>query len=250
MLRLHSIETMGLVDGPGIRTIFFLQGCPLHCIYCHNPDTQNTLKGKEVSVDYLVEKAKRMKPYFKNGGGVTISGGEPLIHGKDLIKLIDSLHKENIHVCLDTSGIGNSNYYEEIIDKVDLILLDIKHYNILGFKEMVGFSNDKLLKFIDYIKNSFTPIWIRHVMVPGFTDSKEDMENLVKFIHPISKNIEKIEILPYHTLGIKKYEEIGKDYKLKGVEAMDKKKAKSLESYANSLLELYRKESVKEKTQK
>lgn len=243
MLRLHSIETMGLVDGPGIRTIFFLQGCPLRCLFCHNPDSQNPQKGKEVSINYLVEKAKRMKPYFKNNGGVTISGGEPLIHGNELIKLIDALQKEDIHVCLDTSGIGNSKYYDEIIKKVDLILLDIKHYDILGFKKMVGLSNEKLLKFMDYVKKSSTPIWIRHVMVPGFTDSKEDMEKLVEFIHPISENIKKIEILPYHTLGVEKYEKLHRDYKLKGVEAMNKKKAKSLESYANSLLELYKKEN-------
>lgn len=249
-MRLHSIETMGLVDGPGIRTIFFLQGCPLRCLFCHNPDTQNPLRGKEVSIDFLVKKAKRMKPYFKNGGGVTISGGEPLIHGKELIKLIDALKKENIHTCIDTSGIGNSNYYKEIINKSDLILLDIKHYDILGFKKMVGLSNDKLLKFMDCIKESTTPIWIRHVMVPGFTDSKEDMVKLVKFIYPIYKNIEKIEILPYHTLGVKKYEELGLDYKLKGIPPMDKNKAKELEIYANSLLKSYIKESVKNKTQK
>lgn len=245
MLRLHSIETMGLVDGPGIRTVFFLQGCPLRCLFCHNPDTQNPKNGKEVSVDFLVGKAKRMKPYFKNGGGITLSGGEPLLQAKELIELIDALKNENIHVCLDTSGVGNSKYYEEIIEKVDLILLDIKHFDNLGFKKMTGLSNDKLLKFMGYIEKSSTPILIRHVMVPGFTDSKEDMKGLVKFIEPISDNIEKIEILPYHTLGVHKYQELGLDYKLKDVPAMDKNKAKDLEIYANSLLELYKKDSVK-----
>lgn len=243
MLKLHSIETLGLVDGPGIRTVFFLQGCPLRCLFCHNPDSQNLTGGKDVEIDYLVEKAKRMKPYFKNDGGVTISGGEPLTQAKELINLIDALRKEDINVCLDTSGIGDSSYYDEIISKVDLILLDIKHYSFSGFKKMTGLSNDNLLKFMKSVKKSHTPIWIRHVMVPGFTDSKKDMEEIVKFIEPISKNIEKIEILPYHTLGVKKYENLGREYKLKGVKPMDKTKARELESYANSLLESYKKDS-------
>lgn len=236
MANLHSIETMGLLDGPGIRTVFFLSGCPLRCLFCHNPDTQNPSCGHPISTEQIVKRAIRMKPYFKNSGGVTLSGGEPMANGKFLLETILALKKEGIHVAVDTSGIGDRRYYEDIVNEADLILLDIKHYDPIKFEEITGAKQDLLLEFITCIKNSDVRIWIRHVMMPGYTDSKEDMQKLVDFVRPIKKNIDKLEILPYHTLGVEKYEELGIDYKLKGMSPMDKKIAKNLENYANSVL--------------
>lgn len=236
MTKLHSIETMGLLDGPGIRTVFFLSGCPLRCVFCHNPDTQKGDFGRDITTDEIVNRAKRMKPYFKNGGGVTISGGEPLASASFLLDTIRALKNENIHVAIDTSGIGDENYYKDIINEVDLILLDIKHYDPFFFEAITKAKIDKLKIFMDQLKKSDTKVWIRHVMMPFVTDRKEDMDKLVEFVKPIKKNIEKIEILPYHKMGIDKYKELGKDYKIKNMEAMDIKKAKDFEKYANFML--------------
>ena len=237
MAKLHSIETMGLVDGPGIRTVFFLSGCPLRCVFCHNPDTQNPSYGRDITVDEIVRKAKRMKPYYKNGGGVTISGGEPLASGKFVLDTIRALHNEGINVAIDTSGIGDEKYYSAIAREADLILLDIKHYDPYFFKEITQIYQDKLLKFIKEIKKNNTRIWIRHVMMPFVTDTKEDMKKLVEFIAPLKKNIDKLEILAYHKMGVNKYKILGRDYKIKNMKAMDKKKAKELEIYANNILQ-------------
>ena len=236
MAKLHSIETMGLVDGPGIRTVFFLSGCPLRCVFCHNPDTQSMDYGREITVEDMVNRAKRMKPYFKNGGGVTISGGEPLASGAFVLDAIRALHEEDIHVAIDTSGVGDLGYYDQIAKEADLILLDIKHYDPYFFEEITKNHQDKLIKFMDAIKKTDTRVWIRHVMMPFVTDTKEDMEGLVDFIRPIKKNIDKIEILPYHKMGICKYTDLGKAYRLENMEAMDKNKAKDFEIYANNML--------------
>ena len=236
MAKLHSIETMGLVDGPGIRTVFFLSGCPLRCVFCHNPDTQSMAYGKDITISDLVERAKRMKPYFKNGGGVTISGGEPLLSGAFVLDAIKGLHKENIHVAIDTSGIGDEKYYEQIVKEADLILLDIKHHDPYFFNEITKNRQDKLIKFMETIKKTDTRVWIRHVMMPFVTDSLEDMDNLAHFVAPLKKNIDKIEILPYHRMGIGKYEDLNKEYDLSHMAAMDKDRAKDFESYVNNML--------------
>ncbi|WP_299033540.1 pyruvate formate-lyase-activating protein [uncultured Anaerococcus sp.] len=236
MAKLHSIETMGLVDGPGIRTVFFLSGCPLRCVFCHNPDTQSMAYGKEFTVDDLVKRAKRMKPYYKNGGGVTISGGEPLASGAFVLEAIRALHEEDIHVAVDTSGVGDTKYYDQIAKEADLILLDIKHYDPYFFNEITKNHQDKLIKFMESIKNTDTRVWIRHVMMPFVTDTLEDMEKLVDFVRPLKKNIDEIEILPYHKMGVGKYKDMGKDYKIKNMEAMDKDKAKDFEIYVNNML--------------
>ncbi|WP_297790519.1 pyruvate formate-lyase-activating protein [uncultured Anaerococcus sp.] len=236
MAKLHSIETMGLVDGPGIRTVFFLSGCPLRCVFCHNPDTQSPNFGKDISVDELVKRAKRMKPYYKNGGGVTISGGEPMNDGKFLLETIDALHKEKIHVTVDTSGVGDRIYYPQIAEKADLFLLDIKHYDPVMFKKITKVDQDLLLEFMYQISKTNTRVWIRHVMMPSVTDTRKDMEKLVEFLKPLKKNIDKIEILPYHTLGVDKYKKMKRNYPLKNMPQMDKNLAKELESYANFML--------------
>lgn len=236
MAKLHSIETMGLVDGPGIRTVFFLSGCPLRCVFCHNPDTQSMAYGRDITVGEIVKRAKRMKPYYKNGGGVTISGGEPLASGAFVLDAIRALHEEEIHVAVDTSGVGDTKYYDQIAKEADLILLDIKHYDPYFFNEITKNYQDKLIKFMESIKKTDTRIWIRHVMMPFVTDTLEDMEKLVDFVKPLKKNIDKIEILPYHKMGVGKYKELGKKYRIKNMEAMDKKKAKHFEIYANNML--------------
>ena len=236
MAKLHSIETMGLVDGPGIRTVFFLSGCPLRCVFCHNPDTQSPNYGRDITIEEIVDRAKRMKPYYKNTGGVTISGGEPMNDGKFLVDLIDALHKENIHVTVDTSGIGDSKYYEEIAQKADLFLLDIKHYDPEKFERITKAKQDLLVKFMYQISKTNTRVWIRHVMMPQVTDTREDMERLVEFIKPLKINIDKVEILPYHTLGVEKYKKLNRDYPLKDMPQMNKQKAKELENYANFML--------------
>ena len=236
MAKLHSIETMGLVDGPGIRTVFFLSGCPLRCVFCHNPDTQSMAYGREITVDEIVNRAKRMKPYYKNGGGVTISGGEPLASGAFVLDAIKALHEEDIHVAVDTSGVGDIKYYDQIAKEADLILLDIKHYDPYFFNEITKNNQDKLIKFMETIKKTDTRVWIRHVMMPFVTDTLEDMEKLVDFVKPLKKNIDKIEILPYHKMGINKYKELDKEYRIKNMEAMNKEKAKDFEIYANNML--------------
>lgn len=236
MAKLHSIETMGLVDGPGIRTVFFLSGCPLRCVFCHNPDTQSLDYGRDVTVDEIVKRALRMKPYFKNGGGVTLSGGEPLASGAFVLETIRALHKEAIHVAVDTSGVGDEKYYDDIAKEADLILLDIKHYDPYFFYEITKNYQDKLIKFMESIKKTDTRVWIRHVMMPFVTDTKEDMDGIVDFIRPIKANIDKIEILPYHKLGVCKYADLGRPYRIKNMEAMDKNKAKDFEIYANNML--------------
>jgi len=235
---LHSMETMGLVDGPGIRTIFFLQGCPLRCRYCHNPDTQELNVGKEITPTEILQFAKRYKPYQGEDGGITFSGGEPLVQGEFLSESLKLLKENDFNTCVDTSGYGQKKYYPQIFPYVDTILLDIKAFNEEDHQEMCFVSQKPLLEFINNLENyGFTgQIWIRHVMVPGYTDNKKAMADLIETVKPILHLIERLEILPYHTAGVGKYEELGMPYLLEGVPQMDTKQAKEFEIYANELL--------------
>lgn len=249
---LHSIETMGLVDGPGTRTIFFLQGCPLRCAYCHNPDTIKSVGGEEVTPQRILEIAKRYKPYYGEEGGITFSGGEPLLQGAFIHKALELLKKEGYNTCIDTSGFGNPNYYSKILPMVDTLLLDVKAFNKESFKNLTTRSNfETYLEFLRKIEShGFTgQIWIRHVMIPGYTDNKQSMKELIHTIKPIRHRVERMEILPYHTSGVQKYREIGMPYRLEGVEPMDKDRAKALEIYANKLFadELHKDRKEKEK---
>ena len=164
------------------------------------------------------------------------SGGEPLASGAFVLEAIRALHEEDIHVAVDTSGVGDTKYYDQIAKEADLILLDIKHYDPYFFNEITKNHQDKLIKFMESIKNTDTRVWIRHVMMPFVTDTLEDMEKLVDFVRPLKKNIDEIEILPYHKMGVGKYKDMGKDYKIKNMEAMDKDKAKDFEIYVNNML--------------
>lgn len=233
--RIHSIESMGLVDGPGIRTVVFFQGCRLRCVYCHNPDTWKMTGGKEITAEELLKKILRFKPYFKrSGGGVTFSGGEVLLQPEFLVEILKLCKENDIHTTIDTAGYGDGNY-EEILRYTDLVLLDIKHVDEEGYKNITGKGKGELKEFLNALENAGTKIWIRHVVVPNLTDSKDHIKKLADIIKNI-KNVEKIELLPYHTLGINKYEKLGIDYRLKDIEAMDREKCKELEKYLKDLL--------------
>lgn len=227
---IHSIETMGLVDGPGIRVVVFFQGCALRCKYCHNPDTWGEKQGEEYTAEALVNKVLRFRTYFeRSGGGITISGGDPLRQPEFLLEVLKLCKENGIHTCIDTAGYGLGDY-DEILKYTDLVLFDIKHYTREGYKNVTFMEIDKSLEFIEAMKRNNTKIWIRHVVVPGLTDGEEHIRELNKFIKTIP-NVEKIELLPYHLLGVNKYESLGIDYKLKGVEAMDKEICEAYKKY-------------------
>lgn len=233
--RIHSFESMGLVDGPGIRSIVFLQGCALRCAYCHNPDTWAFSGGMEMTPQEIVNKVSRFKPYFKDNGGVTFSGGDPLMQPDFLIETLKLCKEAGIHTTIDTAGYGTGKY-EEILKYTDLVLLDIKHVDDAGYKSLVEAPKKGFDQFLEAVQKSGTKLWIRHVIVPGITDSEEHIRKLAQIIKGI-KNVEKIELLPYHTLGIQKYKKLGLDYKLEGVESMDKKELTRLEKILRDELE-------------
>lgn len=211
--KIHSIETMGALDGPGLRFIVFLQGCPLRCVYCHNPDTWNCSLGSEMDSDEIVKKAKRFAPYFKNKGGVTLSGGDPLMQSEFCTEIFKKLKENKIHTALDTSGCIFNDNVKKLLDYTDLVILDIKHTDPLKFKEITGYEIDNTLALLKYANEKNTPLWIRQVIVPGINDTKDDIEQLVNMIKPF-QTIEKVELLPYHTMGVKKWNELGIEYKL------------------------------------
>ena len=230
--RIHSVETFGTVDGPGIRFVVFMQGCALKCKYCHNRDAWDVSSGKEISVNELVDEILRYEDYFfRSGGGVTISGGEPLLQSKFIIELFRKLKNHNIHTAIDTSGMFEiSNEIKALLALTDLVLLDIKHINSKKCKDLVGFSNEKELAFAKYLSNNNIPIWIRQVLVPGFTDDESDLKNLKEFISSL-KTVQKVEIIPYHTLGKYKWENLGLKYELENVREAnedDVKRAKEI----------------------
>lgn len=237
--QVYSVESMGLVDGPGIRTIFFLQGCPLRCAYCHNPDTQCRKGGRRMSSEELVRRARRFRSYHGKKGGVTFSGGEPLLQGEFLLDCLKRLKKEGMNTCVDTSGFGDRQYYEEIFPLVDTLLLDVKAFTADSFQDLVEGNMKELDRFITTLEdNGFRGrIWIRHVMLPGYTDSEEAMKQLVRVVRPIAHLVDRIEILPYHTMGREKYRELNRPYRLKGLAPMDRIRASELQAFANHRME-------------
>ncbi len=226
--RVHSIESMGLVDGPGIRTVVFLQGCNLRCQYCHNPDTWDLDGGKEMSAQEIVNKVKRFKPYFKDTGGVTFSGGEPLLQKEFLLEMLIGCKAENIHTCVDTAGYAKGDF-SDILKYIDLILFDIKHEDIDMYKNVTRREQQTSLDFLSQAQKAGVPLWIRHVVVPGLTDDEEHIKNLGEYISTL-QNVQKVELLPFHQLGANKYQGLGIKYPLEGVQPMDKELTKKLES--------------------
>lgn len=223
MAKIHSIETFGAVDGPGIRFVVFMQGCPMRCLYCHNPDSWDTSNGQEMSVDNLLAEILKYKNYYGKDGGVTLSGGEPLLQLDFAIELFEKLKSYNINTCIDTSGIMYNTSVEtdvkidKLLSLTDLVLLDIKHIEDTNHQNLTGKSNKNILNFARYLNRKNIPMWIRYVLVPGYTDNEDDIKKLRSFLDTLD-NIKKIEVLPYHSMGVAKYEKLKIDYKLKDVE--------------------------------
>ena len=229
--KIHSIETFGTVDGPGIRFVTFFQGCNLECKYCHNRDTWDINDGTYTSVDELFNNILKYKQYITPNGGFTASGGEPLLQPHFLISLFQKLKEANIHTAIDTSGMVTiTESIKELLSLTDLVLLDIKHINSNKSKELVGVSNEKELAFAKYLSDNNIPVWIRQVIIPGITDSKEDLLELKQFINSLN-NVQTIELLPYHNLGKHKWETLGLDYSFKNISpasSKDIQKAKNI----------------------
>lgn len=220
-----SIETFGLVDGPGIRTVVFLSGCKLRCKYCHNPEMW--VRGQEnYTPEELAKRILRNKNYFLRKGGVTFSGGEPLLQSKFIIEVAKILKEFSIHIALDTAGVGNGDY-EEILRYVDLVILDIKHTDPDGYLELTGYPMEESLKFIDALNKSGKSVWIRQVIVPGLMDNDFYLDELVKTVKTI-KNVERIDFLPYHKLGSEKYLALGIVNPYQELPEMDKEKCDNL----------------------
>ena len=217
-VRIHSIESFGTVDGPGIRFVLFLQGCHLQCKYCHNRDTWDLKGGESKTLDDIFEKIKRYKNYMTiSGGGVTVTGGEPLLQVRFLKELFKKLKKEGIHTCIDTSGIvAITEDIKELLKYTDLVLLDIKHIDNEKCKKLVGVSNERELEFAKYLSDNNIKIWIRQVLVPGYTDDENDLKKLKEFINSL-KTVENVQILPYHNMGKFKWEKLGNNYELEDV---------------------------------
>ena len=224
---IHSQESFGTVDGPGIRFVLFMQGCPMRCLYCHNPDTWEIGKGQEVTAHEIIQKWKQNQSFYRNGG-ITVTGGEPLLQVDFLIELFKLAKKEGIHTCIDTSGITYSSTNHAYIEKLDilmqytdLVMLDIKHIDPEHHQRLTSKNNEGILAFAKYLEAKDIPLWIRHVVVEGYTDDPTYLYKLGEFIGSL-KNLEALDVLPYHTMGESKYHELGIEYKLKGLKSLDK----------------------------
>lgn len=227
--RIHSLESFGTVDGPGVRYVVFVQGCPMRCAYCHNPDTWEMNGGTVMEASYIIEQYERNKSFYK-GGGITVTGGEPLMQIDFLLELFTLAKEKEINTCIDTSGIAfnpaNKTWMEkldQVLAKTDLVMLDIKHIDPEKHKELTSQPNDKILAFAEYLAEKGIDIWIRHVIVPGITDDDKYLYKLGYFIGGL-KTLRALDALPYHTMGKVKYEKLGIPYRLEGVEPMDKDK--------------------------
>lgn len=228
--RIHSLESFGTVDGPGVRFVVFVQGCPMRCAYCHNPDTWEMNAGTLMEPSYIIEQYERNISFYK-GGGITVTGGEPLMQVDFLVELFTLAKEKGIHTCIDSSGIAyktNANpewlaKLDKLMTLTDLVMLDIKHIDPEKHKELTSQPNDGILAFAKYLDEKHVDMWIRHVVVPGITDDDKYLEQLGYFIGQF-KNLKALDVLPYHTMGESKYEKLGMEYKLKGVPAMDKNK--------------------------
>lgn len=214
MIKVHSYESMGTYDGPGLRLVVFLQGCPFRCLYCANPDTIPFDGGTPTETEEIIRMAVSQKPFFGKRGGVTFSGGEPTSQAKDLIPLVDKLHEEGIHVCLDTNGGVWNPSVEELMSKIDLVLLDVKQINNQRHENLTGRSNCRTLETAEWLEDNGRPFWLRYVLVPGISDFEEDLRALGEHFKDY-RMLQRVEVLPYHTLGIHKYETIGQEYQLK-----------------------------------
>ena len=219
--KVHTLETFGLVDGPGVRFVVFLSGCKMRCKFCHNPDTWNSV-GEEWTAQKLFQHVRRYRSYWKNNGGITVSGGEPLLQQEFVTALFTLAKKENINTTIDTAGQPFNNepewlaQFEKLMNVTDLIMLDLKDMNPEGHKALTGVDNANIFQMAKWLSEHGKKMWIRHVLVPGITDKEEDLIAMHDFISTL-KTVEKVEILPYHTLGTLKWEELKLKYPLEGV---------------------------------
>ena len=219
---IHSTESFGAADGPGVRFVIFTQGCKMRCRYCHNPDTWKIGCGEEVTADELLKKALRYKAYWKNGGGITVSGGEPLLQIDFLIDLFKKAKAQGVNTVIDTAGNPFTreepffSKFSALMEYTDLLMLDIKEINPLRHKDLTGFENTNILDMARYLSDIGKPVWIRHVLVPGHSDFDEDLDALGAFVETLT-NVQRVEVLPYHTLGKFKWENLGIKYSLEGV---------------------------------
>lgn len=227
---IHSIESCGTVDGPGIRYVIFFQGCPMRCLYCHNPDTWEHGKADKMSVEEVLHGFYNNLPFYRKGG-VTVTGGEPMMQMDFLIELFRNLKDNGIHTCLDTSGImfnpDNAKFMrqlDQLLPLTDLVMLDIKHIDEKQHKVLTGHTNKKILEFAQYLDEKGIPIWIRHVVVPGITLYREYLEKLGQFMATLH-NVKALDVLPYHSMGKMKYDKLGMDYPLKDTKEATKDEA-------------------------
>lgn len=215
-MKIHSIETFGTHEGPGIRLVIFLQGCNLHCAYCHNPDAINLGGGKEIRTAEILELLDHQAPYFLNGGGLTVSGGEPTLQAKALVKLFKAVKDRGYHTALDTNGTILNQAVKKLLLLTDLALIDLKHYDSDACQKLTGQGNETVRQLIKFRENSRQVFWIRYVLVPGLTDKEESLLAMAKYLSQF-KYLERLEILPYHNLGVHKYKELGLEYPLKDI---------------------------------
>lgn len=244
----HSVESFGTVDGPGTRMVIFMQGCPMRCQYCHNPDTWKTVGGTPMTVEELLAKYERNEPFYKNGG-ITVSGGEPLLQIDFVTALFTEAKKRGIHTCVDTSGVtfradnaAVREKFDELCAVTDLVMLDIKHAEPEAHKKLTGHDNHDILDFAYYLAEKRIPMWVRHVVVPGITDSEKEWQELGALLAKFS-NLHALDVLPYHTMGVKKYESLGIPYPLEGVPALNASVAKK----ARNVILKARKEALEQK---
>ena len=232
---IHSIESMGLVDGPGIRTVVFLQGCALRCRYCHNPDTWTHEGGTRMTPEELVAKLLRFKTYYEaSGGGVTFSGGEPLLQPEFLAACLRLCKEQGIHTCIDTAGVG-CGAYDEILRYTDLVLYDVKHFTADGYRAVTGCEKGETDRFLAAVQHAGVPLWVRHVVVPGLTDDEAHIRALGGFIQTLS-NVQKAELLGYHLLGREKYRKMCIPYPLEDTPPLPEETREHLQQILNETL--------------
>ena len=221
--KIHSYETFGAVDGPGVRFVVFLRGCPFRCAYCHNPDTWAGVGGEEGTPEEVLKRAFRYREYWGAQGGITVSGGEPMLQAEFVTELFALCHKAGVNTCIDTCAgtfRRNNEKILRLLELTDTVLLDIKHIDPVRHKELTGASLEPVLDCARYLNETGKPVWIRHVLVPGWTDDEQEWMKLKEFIAPMD-NIERVDVLPYHTMGVDKWHQLGLKYRLEGTEAPD-----------------------------
>ncbi len=220
--KIHSVESFGTVDGPGIRLVVFLQGCPMRCLYCHNPDTWDYNGGEEMTADEIITLYLKNRSFYSDGG-ITVTGGEPLMQTDFLLELFKKAKENGIHTCIDTSGcvfnLDNTEKLDRLLELTDLVMLDIKHIDEQKHIALTGHSNDNILLFAKHLERKNIPVWVRHIIAQGYTDEPTDLLSLGEFLGTL-KNLKALDVLPYHTMGVNKYKELGIPYKLEGIPAL------------------------------